>query len=70
MSFPAPGDLPDPGVEPPSQAFSLLAGRFFTTALPGKPRGIPKEGAKDTIFPRFRVILKDSPIKEKLFPES
>ena len=70
LSFPAPGDLLDPGVEPASQASPVLAGRFFTTAPPGKPRGIPKEGAKDTIFPRFRVILKDSPTKEKLFPES
>ena len=66
----APGDLPDPGVEPASLASPVLAGRFFTTAPPGKPRGIPKEGAKDTIFPRFRIILKDSPTKEKLFPES
>ena len=30
--FPFPGDLPDPGIEPPA-----LAGRFFTTEPPGKP---------------------------------
>ena len=30
-------DLPDPGVEPVSLASSALAGRFFTTAPPGKP---------------------------------
>ena len=29
-----PGDLPNPGVEPVSPA---LAGRFFTTELPGRP---------------------------------
>ena len=34
LPFPTPGDLPDPGVEPASAA---LAGRFFTTAPPGKP---------------------------------
>ena len=32
--FSAPGDLPDPGIEPGSPA---LAGRCFTTAPPGKP---------------------------------
>ena len=34
LLFPSPGDLPDPGIKPESPA---LAGRFFTTALPGKP---------------------------------
>ena len=33
LPFPSPGDLPDPGIEPASPA---LAGRFFTTELPGK----------------------------------
>ena len=31
LSFPTPGDLPDPGIEPVSLAFSELAGRFPTT---------------------------------------
>ena len=35
MSFPSPGDLPDPGIEHTSPA---LAGRVFTTVPPGKPR--------------------------------
>ena len=34
LSFPSPGDLPDPGIELASPA---LAGRFFTTVPPGKP---------------------------------
>ena len=34
LPFPAPGDLPDPGIKPPCPA---LAGRFFTTEPPGKP---------------------------------
>ena len=34
LSFPPPGDLPDPGIGPTSPA---LAGGFFTTAPPGKP---------------------------------
>ena len=32
LPFPLPGDLPDPGIEP----VSYTAGRFFTTAPPGK----------------------------------
>ena len=34
LPFPPPGDLPNPGTEPPSPA---LTGRFFTTEPPGKP---------------------------------
>ena len=34
LPFPTPGDPPDPGIKPTSPA---LAGRFFTTELPGKP---------------------------------
>ena len=35
--FPTPGDLPDPGMEPVSPGSPALAGKFFTTAPPGKP---------------------------------
>ena len=31
LSFPPPGDLPDPGITPTSLASPALAGRFFTT---------------------------------------
>ena len=34
LQFPSPGDLADPGTEPPSPA---LAGGFFTAEPPGKP---------------------------------
>ena len=34
LSFPPPGDLPDPGMEFKSPA---LAGRFVTTEAPGEP---------------------------------
>ena len=37
LPFPSPGDLPDPGIEPGSLHAAALAGRFFTTAPPGKP---------------------------------
>ena len=33
----SPGDLPDPGVEPPSPESPALAGEFFTTKPSGKP---------------------------------
>ena len=37
LSFPTPGDLPDPGIKPTSPESLALAGRFFTTAPYGKP---------------------------------
>ena len=36
LPLPAPGDLPDPGIELPSLASPPLAGRLFTTVPPGK----------------------------------
>ena len=37
LPFPPLGDLPDPGVKPPSIVAPALAGGFFTTEPPGKP---------------------------------
>ena len=37
LLFPSPGDLPDPEIKPMSLASPALAGRFFTTAPPGRP---------------------------------
>ena len=37
LSFPSPGDLPHPGIEPMSPVSPSQAGRFFTTEPPGKP---------------------------------
>ena len=34
LSFPTPGDLPDPGIKPASLVSLALAGRFFTTEPP------------------------------------
>ena len=31
LSFPPPGDLPDPGIKPVSPVLPTLAGGFFTT---------------------------------------
>ena len=37
LPFPSPGYLPNLGIKPASPASPALAGRFFTTELPGKP---------------------------------
>ena len=34
LAFPAPGDLPDPGIEPTSFMSPALAGSFLTTSAP------------------------------------
>ena len=41
LSFPTPGDLPDPGIEPPSLESPELAVRLFSTA----PLGLPSSGS-------------------------
>ena len=38
LPFPSPGDLPHPEKEPVSLASPTLAGGFFTTEPPGKPK--------------------------------
>ena len=37
LTFPTPGDLPDPQIEPTSLVYSILAGRFFTSVQRGEP---------------------------------
>ena len=39
LPCPPPGDLPNPGIKPVSLSSPALAGGFFTTRPPGKPRG-------------------------------
>ena len=38
LPFPIPGCLPDPGIQPAPLASPALAGGFFSSAPPGKPR--------------------------------
>ena len=40
LSFPLPGDLLDPGIEPMSPVSPGLTGTFSTAEPPGKPRGV------------------------------
>ena len=56
LPFPSPEDLPDPGIEPASSA---LAGRFFTTELPGKPRSFftPYKKKKTVAFRNKSFLL-------------
>ena len=37
LPFLSPGDLPNPGIEPTSLVSLASAGRFFSSAPPGKP---------------------------------
>ena len=39
LPFPAPGDLPDPGIEPASLVSPALAGRIFTTSATWEAHG-------------------------------
>ena len=50
LPFPIPGDLPEPGIEHASLVSPALAGRFFTTAPPGK--------APEKLSNLFRVIQR------------
>ena len=38
LPFPIPVDLPNPGIKPMSLASPALAGGFFTSRPPGKPK--------------------------------
>ena len=40
LPFPAPRDLPDPGMEPGSFSSPVLAGRFFTTVPPERKKKV------------------------------
>ena len=43
LPFPSPGDL-NPGIEPMSPESPALAGGFFATESPGKPKDILESG--------------------------
>ena len=59
LPFPSPGDFPNPGIEPESDA---LADRFFTTEPPRKPRMITVFIVIKTIdaIKRNSLITKES----------
>ena len=49
LPFPSPGDLPDPGIEPRSQALQADA---LLSEPPGKPRFLTSTELQDNIFER------------------
>ena len=53
LPFPPPGDLPHPGIKPGSAASPESAGRFFTTAPPGKSSQCPTFSTLFLAMPRF-----------------
>ena len=55
LPFPAPGELPNPGIEPASLASSALAGRFFITLSSGKT---PKMCMKPKKHQIIKIILR------------
>ena len=58
--FPPPGDLSDPGIEPRSLISPALAGRFFTTAPPGKPQVTPILCQQAILFPTSKRAVRTS----------
>ena len=58
LSFPAPGELPNPGMEAKSFTSPALAGGFFTSEPPGLPRR-SGEGAAEGAMWQNRGIPSD-----------
>ena len=59
LSFPPPGDLPDPGIELISPGSPALAGKFFTAEALGKPFFLELT-PKPTLLPDVLHIAKSS----------
>ena len=55
LPFPTLGDLPDPRIKPTSPA---LAGRFFTTELPGSPVNNTLSKNHPDLFQKPQVLLQ------------
>ena len=62
LLFPSPGDLPDLGMELESLVSPALAGRFFTTAPPGKPMAGRTESYRGT----KRMYVEDQTLDPEL----
>ena len=57
LSFPSPGNLPNPGMEHTSPASPALEGRFFTTAPPGKPPSQNHQGGISLRTVRYLLCI-------------
>ena len=59
--FPSPEDVPDPGIKAVSLASPALAGRFFPTEPPGKPRIIGYPYAAHFSILAWRIPWMEKP---------
>ena len=59
LPFPSLGDLPHPEMEPTSLVSSALAGGFFTTEPPAKPRDLRACGGLVEIWKQTGVQVRD-----------
>ena len=60
LPFPSLGDLPNPGIEPVFSCGSCIAGRFFTTEPPGKPKRNHDQNVSGIVF-LWELGLEDIP---------
>ena len=71
LPFPTPGDLPDTGIELPSLAPLVLAGRFLTTEPPGKPTLTPLQWINfpcSLVRPNLSLLLFHAYLQSSLLP--
>ena len=59
LPFPPPVDIPDPRFEPVSLGSPALAGRFFTTEPPGKPRSWSFSSSNSIIGQKAITLLSE-----------
>ena len=60
IPFPTPGDLPNPRIKLVSSVSPALAGRFFTTAPPGKPQNMPwkkRRQVRQDTYHKYKCML-------------
>jgi len=58
IPFPTPGDIPQPGIEATSLESPALAGGFYTTEPPGKPK---IQGQRCKSLSEFKAVAPVSP---------
>jgi len=57
LPFPTPEDLPNPGIKHRSPEFLELAGRFYTTVPPGKPKCPLPDVKYNVVYPAMKLYL-------------
>ena len=62
LSFPPPGDLPDPRIEPASPLSPAFAGGFFTIAPLGKRVFVTGKNTSDSLLDPFLLLSPLCPV--------